>query len=165
MQKDAGQQIWPASSIYRKYSNATATKSCSNVSGGAYWDIREVTTEWNARPKHRFLPEFRCRLHPASPSALFFHIFSRAWEKIWPPEAPGSRKFASEYRSYIKRPVQPDKAAPEFFYCGSCGGVGSCAAFFALRFLPSLSVITISFSYLSLVLSPLLSVLLVRFSA
>ena len=36
MQKDAGQQIWPASSIYREYSNATATKSCSNVSGGAY---------------------------------------------------------------------------------------------------------------------------------
>ena len=26
-------------------------------------------------------------MHPASPSALFFHIFSRAREKIWPPEA------------------------------------------------------------------------------
>ena len=36
MQKDAGQQIWPASSIYRKYSNAATHKSDSHVSGGAY---------------------------------------------------------------------------------------------------------------------------------
>ena len=35
MQKDAGQQIWPASSIYRKYSNAATHKSDSHVSGGA----------------------------------------------------------------------------------------------------------------------------------
>ena len=35
MQKDAGQQIWPAPSISRKYSNAATHKSDSHVSGGA----------------------------------------------------------------------------------------------------------------------------------
>ena len=33
------------------------------VSGGAYQDIRKVTTEWNAGPKHWCLPEFRGRKH------------------------------------------------------------------------------------------------------
>ena len=33
------------------------------VSGGAYQDARKVSIEWNARPKHWGLPEFRCRKH------------------------------------------------------------------------------------------------------
>ena len=33
------------------------------VSGGAYQDIREVTIEWNAKPKHWGLPKIRCRKH------------------------------------------------------------------------------------------------------
>ena len=32
-------------------------------------------------------------------SALFFHIFSRAREKIWPPEATGSHKFDTTSQS------------------------------------------------------------------
>ena len=46
-QKGAGRQIRPAPSIDCKYSKATAHKPGSRVSGGAYQDIREVTTEWN----------------------------------------------------------------------------------------------------------------------
>ena len=55
-----------------------------------------MTTEWNARSKHWDLPEFRGRKHQTRPSALFFHIFSRAREKIWPPEARQKRPRRNE---------------------------------------------------------------------
>ena len=51
---------------------------------------------WNARPKHWCLPEFRGRTHRASPSTLFFPIFSLAREKIGPPEARQKRPRRNE---------------------------------------------------------------------
>ena len=61
------------------------------VSGGAYQDIRKVTTEWNARLKHCGPPKIRGSMHPASPSTLFSPIFSLAREKMGPPEARQKR--------------------------------------------------------------------------
>ena len=46
-QKGADQQIRPAPSIDCKYSKATSCKFGTPVSGGAYQNAREVTTEWN----------------------------------------------------------------------------------------------------------------------
>ena len=66
------------------------------VSGGAYQDIRKVTTEWNARLKHCGPPEIRGSMHPASPSTLFSPIFSLAREKIGPPEARQKRPRRNE---------------------------------------------------------------------
>ena len=51
---------------------------------------------WNAKPKHCVLPEFRGRMHPASPSTLFSPIFSLAREKIGPPEARQKRPRRNE---------------------------------------------------------------------
>ena len=48
------------------------------------------------RLKHWDLPKFRGSMHPVSPSALFFHIFSRAREKIGPPEARQKRPRRNE---------------------------------------------------------------------
>ena len=66
------------------------------VSGGAYQDARKVSIVWNARPKHRFLPEFRGRKHLTRPSTLFSPIFSLAREKIGPPEARQKRPRRNE---------------------------------------------------------------------
>ena len=66
------------------------------VSGGAYQDIRKVTTEWNARPKHCSPPKIRCSMHPASPNTLFSPIFSLAREKMGPPEARQKRPRRNE---------------------------------------------------------------------
>ena len=55
-----------------------------------------MTTEWNARPKHWSLPEFRGRMHPVPPSALFSPIFSRARETIGPLEARQKRPRRNE---------------------------------------------------------------------
>ena len=95
-QKGADQQIWPAPSIYGRYSTAASIKSDTPVSGGAYQDAREVTIVWNARLKHWALPKFRGRLHPASPRTLFSPIFSLAREKIGPPEARQKRPRRNE---------------------------------------------------------------------
>ena len=46
--------------------------------------------------KTRASPEFRCRMHQTRPSALFSPIFSRAWEKIGPPEARQKRPRRNE---------------------------------------------------------------------
>ena len=48
------------------------------------------------RLKYCCLPEFRGRMHPVSPSALFSPIFSRAREKIGPPEARQKRPRRNE---------------------------------------------------------------------
>ena len=48
------------------------------------------------QPKTRISPKFRGRMHPVPPSALFFHIFSRAREKIGPPEARQKRPRRNE---------------------------------------------------------------------
>ena len=72
------------------------TNLIPTVSGGAYQDIRKVTTEWNARLKRRGSPEFRCRMHPVSPSTLFSPIFSLAREKMGPPEARQKRPRRNE---------------------------------------------------------------------
>ena len=85
-QKGADQQIWSAPSIYSRYSKATSCKLVTPVSGGAQYDTRRVTIVWNAKPKHCVLPEFRGRMHPASPSTLFSPIFSLAREKMGPSE-------------------------------------------------------------------------------
>ena len=47
-------------------------------------------------PKHWSSPEFRRRMHPASPSTLFSPIFSLAREKIGPPEARQKRPRRNE---------------------------------------------------------------------
>ena len=46
-QKGADQQIRSAPSIDCKYSKATSCKFGTPLSGGAYQNAREVTTEWN----------------------------------------------------------------------------------------------------------------------
>ena len=66
------------------------------VSGGAYQDARKVSLVWNAKLKHCFPPEFRGRMHQTRPSALFSPIFSRAREKIGPPEARQKRPRRNE---------------------------------------------------------------------
>ena len=48
------------------------------------------------RLKYCCLPKFRDRMHPVSPSALFSPIFSRAREKIGPPEARQKRPRRNE---------------------------------------------------------------------
>ena len=110
-QKGADRQIRPAPSIDGKYSTATSCKFGPTVSGGAYQDAREVSPEWNARPKHWSLPEFRGRKHPASPSTLFFHIFSLAREKIWPSETTGSCKVDTTSQSRLRRASSPGRGA------------------------------------------------------
>ena len=95
-QKGADQRIRPTPSIDGRYSTETSYKSNTPVSGGAYQDIRKVTTEWNARPKHCSPPKIRCSMHPASPSTLFSPIFSLAREKIGPPEARQKRARRNE---------------------------------------------------------------------
>ena len=95
-QKGAARQTQTAPSTYRKYSKATAHKSDSHVSGGAYQDARKVSLVWNAKLKHCFPPEFRGRMHQTRPSALFSPIFSRAREKIGPPEARQKRPRRNE---------------------------------------------------------------------
>ena len=57
--------IWisTAPSIDSSCSEATSIKFDTPVSGGAYQDVHRVSFEWNARPKHRDLPEFRGRTH------------------------------------------------------------------------------------------------------
>ena len=72
------------------------TNLIPTVSGGAYRDAREVSIVWNTRRKHRFLPEFRCRMHQTRPSTLFSPIFSLATEKIGPPEARQKRPRRNE---------------------------------------------------------------------
>ena len=63
------------------------------------------------RPKHWFLPKFRGSTHPASPSTLFSPIFSLAREKIGPPEASDSRKFATTSQSRLRRASSPGRGA------------------------------------------------------
>ena len=89
-------QIFTVPSIDGNRSKATSIKFDTPVSGGAYQDIRKVITEWNARPKHWDSPEFRGSMHQTRPSALFSPIFSRAREKIGPPEARQKRPRRNE---------------------------------------------------------------------
>ncbi len=75
--------IWisTAPSIDSSCSEATSIKFDTPVSGGAYQDIRKVAIEWNARPKHWDLPEFRGRTH----QTVTLRPFS-------PPSFPARRK-------------------------------------------------------------------------
>ena len=124
-QKGADQRIRPAPSIDGRYSTETSYKSNTPVSGGAYQDIRKVTTEWNARPKHCSPPKIRYSMHPASPSTLFPPIFSLAREKIGPPEARQKRPRRNESlqarllilcaRFFLSKP-QTEFAVWVFFY-------------------------------------------------
>ena len=82
--------------FYRRYSNVTAPKPDTPISGGAYPDARKVTPVWNARRKHWFLPEFRGSMHPVTPRTLFSPIFSLAREKMGPPEARQKRPRRNE---------------------------------------------------------------------
>ena len=85
-----------ARSIVGSYSEATSIKFDPHVSGGAYQNVRKVTTEWNARLKHCGPPKIRGSMHPASPSTLFSPIFSLAREKMGPPEARQKRPRRNE---------------------------------------------------------------------
>ena len=85
-----------ARSIDGSYSEATSIKFDPHVSGGAYQNVRKVTTEWNARPKHWCSPGFRGRKHQTRPSTLFSPIFSLAREKMGPPEARQKRPRRNE---------------------------------------------------------------------
>ena len=85
-----------APSIDGRYSTETSCKFDTPVSGGAYQDARKVSLVWNAKLKHCFPPEFRGRMHQTRPSALFSPIFSRAREKIGPPEARQKRPRRNE---------------------------------------------------------------------
>ena len=70
-------KISVAPSIDSSCSKATSCKFGTPVSGGAYQDAREVTIVWNARPKYRFLPEFRGRKHQtASKHSFLPYLFS-----------------------------------------------------------------------------------------
>ena len=80
-QKGADQKIRSAPSIYGSCSMATSCKFDSPVSGGAYQDVRRVTTEWNAELKHWGLPEFRGRTYPTVTKRPFS-----------PPSFPARRK-------------------------------------------------------------------------
>ena len=85
-----------ACSIVGSYSEATSIKFDPHVSGGAYQNVRKVTTEWNARSKHWCSPEFRGRKHQTRPGTLFSPIFSLAREKMGPPEARQKRPRRNE---------------------------------------------------------------------
>ena len=74
-------KISTAPSIDGNRSKATSCKFGPYVSGGAYQDAREVTTEWNAKPKHWGLPKIRCRKHPTVTQRPFS-----------PPSFPARRK-------------------------------------------------------------------------
>ena len=89
-------QIFTVPSIDGNRSKATSIKFDTPVSGGAYQDAREMSLVWNVRPKHCGPPKIRCSMHPASPSTLFSPIFSRAREKIGPPEARQKRPRRNE---------------------------------------------------------------------
>ena len=112
-----------APSIDGNCSKATSYKLDAPVSGGAYQDARKVTLVWNARPKHWDPPEFRGRMHPASPSTLFSPIFSLAREKIGPPEATGSRKSATTSQSRLRRASIPTPFVPSGHF-PLIGGIG-----------------------------------------
>ena len=60
-----------ARSIVGSYSGATSIKFDPHVSGGAYQNVRKVTTEWNARPKHWCSPGFRGRKHQTASKRPF----------------------------------------------------------------------------------------------
>ena len=81
MRKGTDRQIRPAPSIDGRCSTETSCKFGTPVSGGAYQDIRKVTTEWNAELKHRGSPEFRCRKHQTVTKRPFS-----------PPSFPARRK-------------------------------------------------------------------------
>ena len=70
-----------APSIDGRYSTETSCKFGAPVSGGAYQDVRRVTTEWNAELKHWGLPEFRGRTYPTVTKRPFS-----------PPSFPARRK-------------------------------------------------------------------------
>ena len=71
-------KISVAPSIDSSCSKATSCKFETPVSGGAYQDAREVTIVWNARPKYRFLPEFRGRKHQTVTKRPFLpYLFPR----------------------------------------------------------------------------------------
>ena len=70
-------------SIDGNRSKATSRKLDAPVSGGAYQDARRVTLEWNARPKHRCLPEFRGRKHQTASKHSFLPPSFLLREKRW----------------------------------------------------------------------------------
>ena len=82
-----------------------------------------MTIEWNARPKHWGTPKFRGRKHPASPSALFSPIFSRAREKIGPSETTGNRKSVATSQSRLRRASIPTPFVPSGHF-PLIGGIG-----------------------------------------
>ena len=113
-----------APSIDGRYSKATSYKSDTPISGGAYQDTRKVITEWNARLKHKGSPEFRCRMHPVSPSTLFSPIFSLAREKMGPPEASAVANLRKPLSSPGRGAFSAAAGHKNFPAAGfSCGGV------------------------------------------
>ena len=87
----------PACTFYlQQIFNRNCSRIWCPISGGAYQDAREVSIEWNARPKYWDLPKIRCSMHPASPRTLFAPIFSLAREKMGPSETRQKRPRRNE---------------------------------------------------------------------
>ena len=93
--------------MYLKTPNAPGQRTFSRCAAPFFLEIRQYSCEKMSCSAQKFLaaghigsfqihPKFRSRTPPASPRTLFFHIFSLAREKIWPPEARQKRPRRNE---------------------------------------------------------------------
>ena len=77
--------------VLRQILNRSCSQICCTVTGGAYQSVRRVSLCVRNSYKSGSCLNFTRRMHQPRPSTLFFHIFSLAREKIWPPEARRKR--------------------------------------------------------------------------
>ena len=114
-------KISAAPSIDGNRSTATSCKFGTPVSGGAYQDAREVTSEWNDIQKLGACLKSDAGSTKRNPAPLFSPIFSGKTEKIGPSETTGSRKSAKTsqaLRASIHTPFVPSGHFPLI------GGIG-----------------------------------------
>ena len=78
---------------------ATSCKLDAPVSGGAYQDAREVTSEWNDIQKLGACLNSDAESTKRSQAPLFSPFFSGKTEKKGPSETSGSRKFDTTSQS------------------------------------------------------------------
>ena len=75
LRKSSAKPYFPAGFERKAFLQQILNRSYSQIwctiTGGAYQDAREVTIVWNARPKYRFLPEFRGRKHQTASKRPF----------------------------------------------------------------------------------------------
>ena len=94
-------KISAAPSIDGNRSTATSCKFGTPVSGGAYQDARKVSLVWNDAQNIGSCLNSEAGRTKRNQASLFFHIFSGKTEKIWPPEATSSCKFAATSQSAL----------------------------------------------------------------